>query len=82
MGDVGLAVQRAEDKTQAMQSRAGAIDELLASGALDDPSKSSDYLDAEFNRAMADADVEAELARLRAELPAAPGPKPLEPGEG
>ena len=36
MGDIGLAVQRAEDKTLAMQSRAGAIDELLASGALDD----------------------------------------------
>lgn len=34
MGDVGLA----EDKTLQMQSRAGAIDELLASGALDDAS--------------------------------------------
>ena len=28
---------RAEDKTAQMQARAGAIDELLASGALDDP---------------------------------------------
>ncbi len=36
MSDVGLAVQRAEDKTAQMQARAGAIDELLASGALDD----------------------------------------------
>ena len=36
MGDVGLAIQRAEDKTAQMQARAGAIDELLASGALDD----------------------------------------------
>ena len=35
MGDVGLAVQRAEDKTAQMQARAGAIDELLASGARD-----------------------------------------------
>src|SRR6476619_2526494 len=32
MGDVGLAIQRAEDKTLAMQARAGAIDDLLASG--------------------------------------------------
>ena len=32
MGDVGLAIQRAEDKTAQMQARAGAIDELLASG--------------------------------------------------
>ena len=38
MGDVGLAVQRAEDKTQQMQARAGAVDELIASGALDDAS--------------------------------------------
>jgi phage shock protein A len=82
MGDVGLVVQRAEDKTQAMQSRAGAIDELLASGALDDLSKSSDHLDAELNRAVADSEVEAELARLRAELPATPAPKPLEGGQG
>ena len=36
MGDVGQAIQRAEDKTAQMQARAGAIDELLASGALDD----------------------------------------------
>ena len=36
MGDVGMAVQRAEDKTAQMQARAGAIDELIASGALDD----------------------------------------------
>ena len=39
MGDVGMAIQRAEDKTAQMQARAGAIDELLASGALDDPDR-------------------------------------------
>ncbi len=39
MGDVGLAIQRAEDKTLEMQSRAGAVDELLASGALEDPDR-------------------------------------------
>ena len=39
MGDVGMAIQRAEDKTAQMQARAGAIDELIASGALDDVSQ-------------------------------------------
>src|SRR5690606_4290489 len=39
MGDVGMAIQRAEDKTAQMQARAGAIDELIASGALDDASQ-------------------------------------------
>jgi phage shock protein A len=81
MGDIGLAVQRAEDKTLAMQSRAGAIDELLASGALDDLSTSRDALDAELGRAVASSQVEIELARLRAELPAAEPPEPLEPGQ-
>jgi phage shock protein A len=79
MGDIGLAVQRAEDKTLAMQSRAGAIDELLASGALDDASTSRDALDAELGRAVASASVDAELERMRAELPpAGEPPKALE----
>src|SRR5207244_10684024 len=36
MRDVGMAVQRAQDKTAQMQARAGAIGERRASGALDD----------------------------------------------
>ncbi|HEY1732966.1 MAG TPA: PspA/IM30 family protein [Acidimicrobiales bacterium] len=36
MGDAGAAMQRAQDKIAGMQARAGAIDELLASGALTD----------------------------------------------
>ena len=36
MADVGLAVQRAKDKTEQMQARASAIDELTAAGALED----------------------------------------------
>ena len=37
MGDVGMAVERAENKTAEMQARASAVDELIASGALSDP---------------------------------------------
>ena len=36
MADVGLAIQRAKDKTEQMQARASAIDELTAAGALED----------------------------------------------
>jgi phage shock protein A len=69
MGDVGLAVQRAEDKTQAMQARAGAIDELLASGALDDPTGTSkDDITLELERMGSSNDVELELSRLKGEL--------------
>src|SRR5581483_8772030 len=38
MGDIGMAIQRAQDKTAQLQARASAVDELMASGALDDPS--------------------------------------------
>jgi len=81
MGDIGLAVQRAEDKTAQLQARAGAIDELIASGALDDASGTSkDALTAELERLSADSDVESELAKLKNELGAAPAPKELEDG--
>jgi phage shock protein A len=68
MGDVGMAMQRAEDKVAQMQARAGAMDELMASGALDDVSASSDRLQAELDRSAAEPAVEAELARLKGEL--------------
>jgi len=67
MGDVGMAIQRAEDKTAQMQARAGAIDELIASGALDDASSinSGDDITRELESMSSQADVEAELARLK-----------------
>src|SRR5437762_11987074 len=45
MADVGLAIQRAKDKTEQMQARANAIDELTASGALEDFTSSGDDID-------------------------------------
>lgn len=69
LGDVGLAIQRAEDKTQAMQARAGAIDELLASGALDDATGTTkDSITAELERMASDSEVEDTLAKMKAEL--------------
>ena len=67
MGDVGMAIQRAEDKTAQMQARAGAIDELIASGALDDASSISggDDISRELESMSSQADVEAELAALK-----------------
>ncbi len=73
MGDVGMAMQRAEDKTQQMQARAGAVDELIASGALDDASQplgGRDDIQAELDRVGTTSDVELELAKLKGELPA------------
>jgi phage shock protein A len=68
MGDVGMAMSRAEDKVAQMQARSGALDELMASGGLDDLSASGDRLQAELNRTESDSQVELELARLKGEL--------------
>jgi phage shock protein A len=80
MGDVGMAIERAEDKTAQMQARAGAVDELIASGALNDPlSSGSDDISAELNRASATSDVELELAKMKAQItPGAGAPAQLE----
>ena len=68
MGDVGLAIQRAEDKTAQMQARAGAVDELIASGALDDLTQigGHDDISRELEAMSSQSDVESELARLKA----------------
>jgi phage shock protein A len=64
-----MAMDRAENKVQTMQARAGAIDELLESGALDDLSGSrGDSIDRELAQLSVTSGVDAELARLRAEL--------------
>ena len=69
MGDVGLAIQRAEDKTAQMQARAGAIDELLASGALEDHvGGKQDTIQAELDKLGADHSIESELAQMKGEL--------------
>ena len=69
MGDVGLAIQRAEDKTAQMQARAGAIDELLASGALEDHvAGGSDYIQAELDKLGATAGVDDQLAAMKREI--------------
>ena len=69
MGDVSLAVERAEHKTESMKARAGAIDELAAAGVLDDPlGGGQDDIDRELNKLSASAGVESELAALKASV--------------
>ncbi len=82
LGDVGQAIQRAEDKTQQLQARAGAVDELLASGVLDDPLHSTDDITRELESLASGAQVENELAALKRSMgqlepgaPAAPAPQ-------
>ncbi|MDX8034838.1 PspA/IM30 family protein [Lentzea sp. BCCO 10_0856] len=72
MGDVGMAMRRAEDKTAQMQARAGALDELMASGALDDASSPighRDDIQAALDAASGQgSDIDTELAQLKGQL--------------
>src|SRR5829696_3607420 len=68
MADTGLAIQRARDKTEEMQARAGAVDELIAAGTLDDFTSGQTQLDRELAQLSSSSDVEADLARLKGEL--------------
>jgi phage shock protein A len=69
MSDVGMAIQRAEDKTAQMQARAGALDELMASGALDDlVSGPRDDIQAELDRMGTGQGVDRELEQMKREL--------------
>ncbi|KGK98017.1 phage-shock protein [Methanococcoides methylutens] len=67
MADVGLAVERAENKTEDMKARASALDELIETGTLDDVTSSGDDIDRELAKISAESNVETELAKLRQE---------------
>ena len=81
MGDAGAAMQRAQDKISSMQARAGAMDELLASGALTDLTTPVTDIQAELNKAQAGSQVDREIAALKAQLAAA-GPAGALPTSG
>jgi phage shock protein A len=69
MQDTGLAIQRAKDKTEEMQARASAIDELTSSGALEDfTAGDQTQLDRELSQISSASQVDDELAKLKAEV--------------
>lgn len=68
MADVGLAIQRAEDKTEDMKARSAALDELLESGTLEDFTGREDSIDRELAKISAEGAVESELASLKKEM--------------
>jgi phage shock protein A len=81
MADVGLAIQRAKDKTEQMQARAGAIEELTAAGALEDFTGGGDDIDRQLAQLGQGAQVDDELAKMKAELESGGEKKQLEGGQ-
>src|SRR3954468_18914037 len=89
MADLGLAMQRAEDKVENMRARANAVEELEAAGTFDDitqlGSGGQDDIDRELAQLSTGAGVDDELSKMKAELgtgsaPAADAPA-LEQGK-
>jgi phage shock protein A len=79
--DSGAALQRAQDKIATMQAHAGALDELLQSGVLEDVGGSTDDIQKELDEAGSSAEVDKELAAMKAEL-ASGGADPAALGSG
>jgi phage shock protein A len=71
MADVGMALNRAEDKTEQMKAKSQALDEMLESGTLTDYTSSSDSgsdeIERELEKSSLSGPVEQELAKLKAE---------------
>jgi phage shock protein A len=74
-GDSGAALQRAQDKIATMQARAGAMDELLQSGVLEDVGGDTDDIQRELDEAGSAAQVDSELAALKAQIAAPATPE-------
>jgi phage shock protein A len=83
MADLGLAMQRAMDKTEQMRARAGAVQELEAAGTFEDLTQlgsGEDDIDRQLRQLSSGTAVDAEMAKMKAELGA--GGAPPELGEG
>src|SRR5437588_2819845 len=71
MADLGLAIQRAEEKTENMEARASAVDELEKAGTVEDLralGSGSDDIDRELAQLSAGTQVDAELEKMKAEV--------------
>jgi phage shock protein A len=80
LGDSGAELQRAQDKISTMQARAGALDELLQSGVLEDVGGDTDDIQKELDEAGQAAEVDKELAALKAQVGSAPAAPELPAG--
>jgi len=72
MDNTGLAIQRAKDKTESMQARAAAIDELVSSGDLEELGSDKTQLDRELTQLASQQQVDRELEQMKTEVAGAP----------
>ncbi|HKI07549.1 MAG TPA: PspA/IM30 family protein [Nitrososphaeraceae archaeon] len=67
MTDIGMALNKAEEKTEKMKAKSGALDEMINSGVLTDYTTSKDSIEKELEQVTLKGSVEEELAKLKAE---------------
>jgi phage shock protein A len=79
VSDSGAALERAQDKIANMQARAGALDELMESGVLEDVGGGGDDIQKELDAVASSSDVDKELAALKAQLGPGNTPPPALP---
>src|SRR6202162_3287960 len=75
MADVGLAMQRAVDKTENMKARADAVQELEAAGTFEDLTTltpGEDDIDRQRRQRSSTSEVDDDLAKLKAEMAIGP----------
>jgi len=83
MADVGLAMQRAVDKTENMRARADAVSELEAAGTFEDLTalgQGEDDIDKQLKQLSSQSAVDDELAKMKGELGQGAGPGQLGAG--
>ena len=71
MADVGLAMQRALDKTENMKARASAVGELEQAGTFEDLTQlgsGEDDIDRQLKQLSSSTEVDSELEKMKAEL--------------
>ena len=65
MSDIGVAMSRAEEKTDAMKSKAMAIDDMIGSGSLVDYTDNKDQIESELEKTDIKSKVDDELSKLK-----------------
>jgi len=68
MSDVSRALERAEERTDDMEARAAAMDELQETGAFEDALSDEDEIDRQLSAGRTESEVDAELETLKSEL--------------
>jgi phage shock protein A len=67
MADVGMAMNRAEEKTENMKAKSEALDDMINSGVLTDYTSNKDEIEKELEKITVQNSVDEELAKLKSE---------------